>query len=95
MLIEFAVENFKSIRDEVRLSLVASRGDEQCDTHLLKPELSGDVHNDPLVRSVAMYGPNAAGKSNLVNALGAMKYAVTHSSKDLDELPVTPFRLES
>ena len=94
MLVEFAVENFKSIRDEARLTLVAGRGDEQRDTHLVKPELSGGAHNEPLVRSTAIYGPNAAGKSNLVNALGTMKYIVTRSTEGLNELPVVPFRLD-
>lgn len=94
MLVEFAVENFKSIRNEARLNLVASRGDEQRDTHLVKPELSGDVHNEPLVRSTAIYGPNAAGKSNLVNALDAMQYIVTRSTEHIGELPVTPFLLD-
>lgn len=94
MLVEFAVENFKSIRDEARLNLVAGHGDEQRDTHMVKPELSGDVHNEPLVRSVAIYGPNAAGKSNLVSALRTMKYVVTHSTEQLAELSVTPFRLD-
>ncbi len=94
MLVEFTVENFKSIRDEARLNLVAGRGNEQRDTHLVKPELSGNVRNEPLVRSIAIYGPNAAGKSNLVNALGAMKYIVTRSTEHLAELPVTPFRLD-
>ncbi len=94
MLVEFTVENFKSIRDEARLNLVAGRGDERRDTHLVKPEHSGGKHNEPLVRSAAIYGPNAAGKSNLVNALSTMKYVVTHSTEDLDELPVTPFRLD-
>ena len=94
MLVDFAVENFKSIRDEARLNLVAGRGGEQRDTHLVKPELSGDVHNVPLVRSAAIYGPNAAGKSNLVNALGAMQHVVTRSTEHIDELPVTPFLLD-
>ncbi|MYI88778.1 MAG: AAA family ATPase [Gammaproteobacteria bacterium] len=94
MLIEFAVENFKSIRTEARLNLTAGRGNEKRDTHLVEPELSGDVHNEPLVRSVAIYGPNAAGKSNLVDALATMKNIVTHSTEHLAELPVIPFRLD-
>ena len=95
MLVEFAVENFKSIRDEARLNMVAGRGDEQRDTHLVNPQLSGEVRSEPLVRSVAIYGPNAAGKSNLVDALATMKYVVTHSTDHLAELPVTPFLLDS
>ena len=94
MLVEFAVENFRSIRDEARLSLVAGRGDEQRETHVVEPELVGGMRTEPLVRSAAIYGANAAGKSNMVRALGAMKRIVTGSTEDLDELPVTPFRLD-
>ena len=95
MLIEFSVENFKSIRDEARLSLVASRGGEHRDTHLVSPALTGGVRVDPLVRSATIYGANAAGKSNLVEALKVMQRIVIASSTDLDELPITPFRFDS
>ena len=38
MLIEFSVENFRSIKDEVRLSLVAGPGKEHRETHLVTPD---------------------------------------------------------
>ena len=95
MLLEFSVENFKSIREEARLSLVASRGGEHRDTHLVTPALTGGVRVDPLVRSAAIYGANAAGKSNLVEALKVMRRMVIASSTDLDELPIAPFRFDA
>lgn len=94
MLIEFSVENFKSIKDEVRLSLVAGSGKEHRETHLTTPELNQGVRSTPLVRSAAIYGANAAGKTNLVRALQAMQHVVLRSGRDMDKLPITPFRFD-
>ena len=94
MLIEFAVENFRSIKDEARLSLVASHGGEHHETHLVTPHLTGGDRAAPLVRSAAIYGANAAGKTNLIQALDVMQRIVVRSSEGLDDLPVTPFRFD-
>ena len=92
MLVEFSVENFRSIKNEVRLSLVAGPGKEHRETHLVTPELNEGIRSVPLVRSAVVYGANAAGKTNLIRALQAMQRIVTHSGRDLDDLPVTPFQ---
>ena len=92
MLIEFSVENFRSFKEEVRLSLVAGPGKEHRETHLVTPELNEGVRSVPLVRSAAVYGANAAGKTNLIRALQAMQRIVTHSGRELEDLPVTPFQ---
>ena len=94
MLIEFSVENFRSIKDEARLSLVAGPGKEHRETHLTTPELNRGVRSTPLVRSAAIYGANAAGKTNLVRALQAMQHIVIRSGRDMEELPITPFRFD-
>lgn len=94
MLIEFSVANFRSIKDEVRLSLVAGPGKELRETHVMTPELNAGVRSIPLLRSAAVYGANAAGKTNLLQALQAMRHMVARSSRDLGELPVTPFRFD-
>jgi AAA15 family ATPase/GTPase len=50
-----------------------------------------------LLRSAAIYGPNAAGKSNLLMALRSMKEIVVKSALNRqrgDKLPVTPFKLD-
>ena len=94
MLIEFAVENFRSIKDEARLSLVAAPGKKHKDTHLIAPKMNKGVHSTPLVRSSVIYGANAAGKSNLLRAFEAMKRIVCFSARAVDPLPVTPFRFD-
>ena len=91
MLVEFSVENFRSIKDEVRLSMVAGHGKEHRETHLVTPELNEGVRSVTLARSAAIYGANAAGKTNLIRALQAMQHIVLHSGRDIDDLPIAPF----
>lgn len=94
MLVEFSVENFRSIRDEARLSMVASPGREHRDTHVTEAE-TGARRPIALLHSAAIYGANAAGKSNLITALDTMRRIVTRSTGDLAPLPVVPFRFDA
>ncbi|EAK1359618.1 ATP-binding protein [Campylobacter coli] len=89
MLIEFRVENFLSIQDEQILSMLASSDDTFFDSHT-----NGDKKLT-LLKSSVIYGANAAGKSNIVKALKAMKTIVVSSANKQrgDELPVIPFLL--
>ena len=95
MLIEFSVSNYKSIRAEATLSLVADGGSEHRDTNVFEPELASGVRSIPLVTAAAIYGANAAGKTNLVRALATMGVVVTQSARGLDELPLVPFLFDS
>lgn len=80
MLIEFNVTNFKSIQKTQTLSMVASTAAE------LKEENTFTPPKVPrLLRSAVIYGPNASGKSNLIEALSFMDYFVTTSSKQGQE----------
>lgn len=91
MLIEFSVENFRSIKVRQTLSMAANQGSEHRDTHLFQPALPGVP---ALVRSAAIYGPNASGKTNLIKALQAMQTIVIGSTTKLqrgEEIPVTPY----
>lgn len=91
MLIEFSVANFRSIRDAQTLSLVAAAGKEYRDTHVVSPQSRGTPE---LLRSAVVYGPNAAGKSNLIQALRFMCNFVRDSSRkgqQRDSIPVAPF----
>ncbi len=94
MLIEFTVRNFLSIREAASLSLVKGSGDELQETNVMVPDAPG---TPPLVRSAAIYGPNAAGKSNLIKALKVMERMVRESARESqagEPLPVTPFLLD-
>ena len=66
MLVEFRVKNFRSLRDEQVLSLVASKDRTLQDTHTLATDLKAAP---TLLRSAVIYGANASGKSNLLNNL--------------------------
>ena len=96
MLVEFSVENFRSIKQEACLSLVAGPAKERSETHVVAPSLRKKGGGPkPLLRSAAIYGANAAGKSNLLRALAVMRGIVLDSSRDTGSIPVTPFLFDS
>lgn len=90
MLIEFRVKNFYSIQDKQIFSLVASSQKEhKNNTFTLKND------NLTLLKSAAIYGANAAGKSNLIKAFSVMKEIVLKSAmvQRGEKLPTLPFLL--
>lgn len=97
MLIEFSVSNYRSFKEEVTFSMVAANihaKDKQLDDNNVFA-----VDNDlKLLKSAAIYGANASGKSNLAKALSFMKWFMVNSSKETqstDEIGVEPFRLST
>ena len=95
MLLEFRVGNYRSIRDEQVLSLVASTTDEELeDTHLVPTGLKAFPS---AVRSAVVYGPNASGKSTLLFALNYMRAVVAESAAVIQPgqtYNVQPFKLD-
>lgn len=94
MLVEFRVKNFRSLRDEQVLSLVASTDKTLLDTHALDTGLKAAPH---LLKSAVVYGANASGKSNLIKALQYMRGVVLESAamqpgQTFDRLQ--PFKLD-
>jgi len=82
MLIEFSVTNYRSFLTTQSLTLTANSATE------LREENSfvSPVSNLPrLLRSVVVYGPNAAGKTNLVQAIAFMKRFILSSAKESQE----------
>jgi len=93
MLIEFSVANFRSLRDRQTFSLTKAKGDELIEANTFRAEAANEYD---LLRSAAIYGPNAGGKTNFLQALRAMQKIVLNSAAKYqrgDKLPVTPFRL--
>lgn len=91
MLIEFTVQNYRSIKEAQTFSMVKAKGDELETSNTFVPE---GIDNTPLLRSAVIYGANAAGKSNLFRALIDMQKIVCGSASKIqqgDVLPVTPF----
>ena len=94
MLVDFKVKNFRSIKEEQLLSMVASSQKEFMDTHIL-PTTSKNLS---LVKTAAIYGANAAGKSNILKAVEAMQEIVLESGSRYqrgDKLPVKPFLFDN
>lgn len=77
MLIEFRVENHRSLRDEQALTLEAGRIGESSDQ---RPRLVPG-HGEPLLPAAVIYGANASGKSNVLSALAFMREAVILSHR--------------
>ncbi len=90
MLLEFTIGNFLSFKDPVTLSLEASSISDF-------PENIFSKGKHSLLKSVAIYGANASGKSNLIAALSRMRSLVKSSAKlsSTDEFFVEPFLLNT
>ena len=96
MFLEFCVSNYLSIKDELKLSFVAST---------LRENLSEPNDTIPLsdtgislLRSAVIYGANASGKSNLLKAISFYKRFIADSFKDSqagEHIGVENFRLNS
>jgi AAA15 family ATPase/GTPase len=90
MLVQFSVNNFRSINDTVTFSMNAGSGIDgkhrfQTGDHLL-------------LNSAVIYGANASGKSNVLRAIGFMRHLVLNVdniSQPDDILPHEPFRLST
>ncbi len=94
MLTEFMVGNYRSFREPVTLSMLATplRDDPELDARNIFQE--GKLS---LLRSAAIYGANASGKSNLVRALMTMRRLVLNSATKIqagEKLPIERFRLD-
>ena len=90
MLLQFSVNNFRSIKDTVTFSMnTASNG---------ATKHSFQVRDYHLLHSAAIYGANASGKSNILKAMGFMRHMVLNTHKitqSTDPLPHDPFRLNT
>ena len=81
MLIEFTVGNFKSFRDKTTFSMIAANLTSEnpaLDTANVIPISK----NLTLLKSAAVYGANASGKSNLGIALRFMRDFILNSSRE-------------
>ena len=89
MLIQFSVENFLSIKDNVVLSLLASKDNEHPE-HLI---VDGSKKH---LKSAVIYGANASGKSNVLNAFWFMvNYVLTSHNQQLHKtIERSPFKFD-
>ena len=92
MIIEYKVKNFKSFKNEIILSMVADNNRELSDTNLFQYE------NMTLLKSAAIFGSNASGKSNLIESFSFFNNlfsAYVDINKMLSNLPYFKLDTES
>lgn len=97
MLIEFKVANYRSIRDEQTLSMVAGNYSDELPQNLISCDHVPGMKGIRLVKAVALYGANASGKSNVVAALRFFAEFVRDSATRLHPgapTGVQPFKLD-
>ena len=93
MLIEFSVSNFRSFRERQTFSMVASPRMRRRENIFAAPVKGEKL--PPLLKIAVIYGPNASGKSNLLNALSVIdRLAGRTPNSDAVKLPVWPFRFD-
>lgn len=91
MLLEFSVENFRSIADRQTLSFVAGKHRSEADGQAAvdEPGFTGGK----VLTSAVIYGANAAGKSNILRALNTMVERIARSAAK-NAVSIEPFRLD-
>ena len=98
MLIELYGANFGCFRDEFSLSMLATDIDPGSCKGVVSVDIDGDAKPLRLLRSVAIYGPNASGKSTVLRAANALRFLLENSAQlrsDQRLLPYEPFALDA
>lgn len=90
MLLRFSVENVYSFADEVSLSMVAS-GDDKHPGHRV---VLRENYRFQALRTTALYGANAHGKTNLIEAMSLARSLIVEGRKPGQPMPVEQFRLD-
>ena len=90
MLLRFEVENHRSICPPVELSMIAIDKDRVAARQVV------GIQDEQVLTVAALYGANGSGKTNLIDALAWLSYAVVMSLRAWeDSIPVDPFRFFS
>lgn len=89
MILEFSVKNFLSFKEKVTFSMIANSNKELNDNYV-------EIGGNKVLKSAAVYGANASGKSNLFEIL-ARVVSMLSSSNSVDinaKLPLIPFKFD-
>jgi uncharacterized protein len=94
MLIQFTVSNFRSIAEEIHFSMEAARTSKSAKKMRVDEENQFEIPSAKLLKSAVLYGANASGKSNFVQAIRFMRKAVLESltMQAGENFEVSPFR---
>ena len=74
MLLEFRTKNYKSFIEEVKFSMIAAPKQKGLDYSLCTEKVKGKQWKG--LSSSVIYGPNAAGKTNIIGAMDVLRSIV-------------------
>jgi len=95
MLVEFSIGNYRSFKEKVSFSMVATNISSQPKS-LDKNNVFRASDDLTLLTSAAIYGANASGKSNFITALRFVRHLVLTSSSEtqvIEQILAAPFLL--
>lgn len=89
MILEFSVTNFLSFKDKITLSMLANQTSGLDDNYII-------CNDRKILKTVAIYGANASGKSNLFKVLTNVIVMLSNSNNFRPDvkLPIIPFMFD-
>ncbi len=90
MLVQVTIENFLSFKEATTFSMLGVNSDLSHVEHLAV-DVAGKQRS--LLPVAAIYGANAAGKSNLINAIDFAKDLIVEGTRSGQAIPVSTFKL--
>lgn len=90
MILEFSVSNYMSFKEKVTFSMLANSSKGLDDNYII-------VNDRKILKTGAIYGANASGKSNLFKALQTISLMLKNSNNiDINAtLPIIPFKFDN
>lgn len=88
MLLEFKTKNYKSFVEETKFSMIAAPKQTGLDYSLLKNKVNGKTIKG--LCSSVIYGPNAAGKTNIIGAMDVFRAIVLRGNIRNSEEKTSP-----
>ena len=90
MILEFSISNYMSFKEKVTFSMLANSSKGLDDNYII-------VNDRKILKTGAIYGANASGKSNLFKALRTISLMLKNSNNiDINAtLPIIPFKFDN
>ena len=89
MLLDFRVKNYKSFTDEASFTMLAAPKQKGLDYSLFKT-----THKGKQIKALptsVIYGPNAAGKTNIISAMDTLRSIILRGNiRNAEEMPLIP-----
>ena len=90
MILEFSVTNYLSFKDRVTFSMIGNSSNELSDNYVI-------ISDKKVMKTSAIYGANASGKTNLFKILSSVVFMLkTSNNIDINsKLPLVPFKFDN